>query len=76
MQVQSLGREDPPEEGMGNHSSTLACRIPWTEESGRLCQVALKRFSARPHTHTHTHTTIVNCYISILCFDKFMDTFL
>ena len=30
--VQSLGREDPLEEGMATHSSILAWRIPWTEE--------------------------------------------
>ena len=34
MQVQSLGREAPLEEGMGTHSSILAWRIPWTEEPG------------------------------------------
>ena len=32
--VQSLGREDPLEEGMATHSSILAWRIPWTEEPG------------------------------------------
>ena len=30
------GMEDPLEEGMAAHSSTLACRIPSTEEPGRL----------------------------------------
>ena len=30
-QVRSLGQEDPLEEGMATHSSTLAWRIPWTE---------------------------------------------
>ena len=34
--VQSLGGEDPLEEGMAVHSSVLAWRIPWTEEPGRL----------------------------------------
>ena len=34
--VQSLGPEDPLEEGMVTHSSILAWRIPWTEEPGRL----------------------------------------
>ena len=29
--VQSLGGEDPLEEGMAVHSSILAWRIPWTE---------------------------------------------
>ena len=32
--VQSLGWEDLLEEGMATHSSVLAWRIPWTEESG------------------------------------------
>ena len=36
MWVQSLGREDPPEEVMATHSSILAWRIPWTVEPGRL----------------------------------------
>ena len=34
--VQSLGQEDPREEEMATHSSTLAWRIPWTEEPGGL----------------------------------------
>ena len=32
----SLRQEDPLEESMTTHSSILACRIPWTEESGGL----------------------------------------
>ena len=34
--VQSLGWKDPLEKGMATHSSILAWRIPWTEESGGL----------------------------------------
>ena len=34
--VPSLGWEDPLEEGVATHSSVLAWRIPWTEESGGL----------------------------------------
>ena len=34
--LRSLGREDPLEMGMATHSSTLAWRIPWTEEPGGL----------------------------------------
>ena len=34
--VQSLGWEDPLEEGVAIHSSILAWRIPWTEEPGGL----------------------------------------
>ena len=35
-QVQSLGWEDPLEKEIATHSSTLAWRVPWTEEHGRL----------------------------------------
>jgi len=34
--VQSLGQEDPLEEGMATYSNILAWRIPWTEDPGRL----------------------------------------
>ena len=34
--IQSLGWEDPLEEGMATHSSILAWRIPETEEPGKL----------------------------------------
>ena len=43
MRVQSLGQEDPLEEGMATQSSILAWRIPWTEESGRLQSIVLHR---------------------------------
>ena len=42
-QVQSLGWEDPLEEGMAIHSSFLAWRIPWTEEPGGLQSMGLQR---------------------------------
>ena len=34
--VQALGREDPLEKEMAIHSSTVAWKIPWMEEPGRL----------------------------------------
>ena len=34
--VRSLGQEDPLEKEMAIHSSTIAWKIPWTEEPGRL----------------------------------------
>ena len=34
--VQSLSWEDPLEKEMGTHSSILAWKIPWTEETGML----------------------------------------
>ena len=41
--VRSLGWEDPLEEEMAPHSSTLDWRIPWTEEPGRLQSKGLQR---------------------------------
>ena len=34
--VQSLGQEDPQEEGMTTYSNTFSWRIPWKEKAGRL----------------------------------------
>ena len=41
--VRFLGWEDPLEEGMATHTSILAWRIPWTEESGGLQSIGLQR---------------------------------
>ena len=43
MHVQSLGREDPLEEGMVSHSSILAWEIPLSEEPGGLWSMELQR---------------------------------
>ena len=42
-QVPSLGREHPLEKEMAIHSSTLAWKIPWTEERGRLQSTGSQR---------------------------------
>ena len=62
--VQSLGWEDPLEEGMATHSSILAWRIPWTEEPGGLQSMGSQRvghswatFSLRNY-HLSIHNTI------------------
>ena len=41
--VQSLGWEDPLEKKMVTHSSTLAWKIPWTEEPGGLQSMGSQR---------------------------------
>ena len=41
--VRSLGQEDPLEKEMTTHSSFLAWRIPWMEESGRLHTMGSQR---------------------------------
>ena len=43
MQVQSLGQKEPLEEGMVTHSSILAWRIPWAEETGGLQSIGLHK---------------------------------
>ena len=42
-QVRSLGQEYPLEKEMATHSSTLAWRIPWREEPGRLQSTGSQR---------------------------------
>ena len=39
----SLGQEDPLEKEMATHSSTLAWKIPWIEEPGRLQSMQSQR---------------------------------
>ena len=41
--VRSLGWEDPQEKEMATHSSTLAWKIPWVEEPGRLQSMGSQR---------------------------------
>ena len=59
MQVQSLGLEDPLEEGMATHFSILENPMDqgvWRATVQEGCKESdrLKRFSL--HTHTHSHT--------------------
>ena len=42
-QVRSLGWKDPLEKEMAIHSSTIAWKIPWTEEPGGLQSKGLQR---------------------------------
>ena len=49
MRVQPLGWEDPLEEEVITHTSLLAWKTPWAEESGRLQSVG----SQESDTYTH-----------------------
>ena len=49
-QVRSLCQEDPLEEEMATHSSSLAWRLLWTEEPGGLLSMGSQR--ARHHLTT------------------------
>ena len=50
--VPSLGQEDPLEKGMAIHSSILAWRIPWTEET----------WQATVHTAAKSQTRLSNLH--------------
>ena len=54
MKVQSLGQEDPLEDSMPTHSSILAWRLPWTEESGGFAIWVHKELDMIASEHIHT----------------------
>ena len=56
-QVRSLGQEDPLEKAMAPHFSTLAWKIPWMEECGRLQSMGSQR--VRHDWATSLHVSIV-----------------
>ena len=51
--VRSLGREDLLEKEMAIHSSTIAWKIPWTEEPGRLQSMGSQRVWQTERVHFH-----------------------
>ena len=62
--VQFLAWKDPLEKGMATHSSILACKILWTEESGGLQssgsqRVELQLRQLSMHVHTLWHTVFI-----------------
>jgi len=50
-QVQSLGQKDNQEEAMAPHSSILAWKIPWAEESGGPQRIGHDLVSERQQLH-------------------------
>ena len=52
-QVRSLGREDPLEKEMATHSSILAWKIPWMEETGGLQSMASPSQDTTERLHFH-----------------------
>ena len=70
--VWSLGQEDPPlEEGLITHSSILAWRIPWTEETGGLWSIGLQRVRHNWSDLACTHAYPQKCSCSRDCRNKF-----
>ena len=69
--VQSLGQEDPLKKAMATHSSTLAWKIPWTAEPGRLQSMGSQRVGhdwVRLFTSLHFWwlKTIQTCCLTVL----------
>ena len=64
MQVQSLGQEDPLEEGMATLSSIPAWRIPWTEEPGGLQSTGSQRVRQDCKYLARTHGSLLTGYSS------------
>ena len=59
-QVRSLGQEDPLEKEMAAHSSVLAWRIPWTEDTSRLQSMGSQRVRHNLATeHTYMQRDLV-----------------
>ena len=54
--VQSLGWEDPLEEGTATDSSILAWKIPWTEETGGATVHGVAKSQTQLSTHVHACT--------------------
>ena len=63
--VWSLGREDPLEKEMAIRSSTIAWKIPWTEEPGRLQSMGSQSWT-RLSDFTYFHLALINWEDSIL----------
>ena len=61
--VRFLGREDPLEKEMTTHSSTLAWKIPWTEECGRL-----QSMGSQSRTRLSDVTFFLSIAIKVLVF--------
>ena len=66
--VRSLGWEDPLEKEMAIHSSTIAWKIPWTEEPGRLQPMGRKESD----TTERLHSLIATGGFLLLAFGDFL----
>ena len=72
MRVRSLGWKRPLEKKVATHSSTLAWKIPWTEEPGgqysswgRKESDMTERSLSLSHTHTYTYSDSSNHNIEL-----------
>ena len=65
--VRSLGWDDPLEKEMAIHSSTIAWKIPWTEEPGRLHSMGSQRVGHNWATELNWTDVNVLCIYPKLC---------
>ena len=65
--VRSLGWEDPLEKEMAIHSSTIAWKIPWTEELGRLQSMGTHKESDTTE-QLHVHVYIIQVSVHLIGF--------
>ena len=64
--VSSPGWEDPLEQEMATHSSTLAWRIPWTEEPGGLQPMGSQRAGHDWVMNTQVHNSVLRGKVASL----------
>ena len=58
--VLSLGWEDPLQKEMAIHSRTIAWKIPWTEEPGRLQSMGHKESDTTERLHFHLLSRVIS----------------
>ena len=68
--VRYLGQEDPLEKEMATHTSTIAWKIPWTEEPGRLQSMG-SQSQTRLSDFTFTFTDLGSSSFSVIIFLPF-----
>ena len=66
--VRSLGQEDPLEKEIAAHSSTLAWKIPWTEEPGRLQSMGLQRVGHDLSTEQQQYNVVYVTLVYFICY--------
>ena len=63
--IRSLGQEDPLEQGIATHSSTLAWKIPWTEEPGRYSPWGRKKSDKTERLHFLSFTSLPSHWVML-----------
>ena len=63
--VRALGWEDPLEMEMAIHSSTIAWKIPWTEEPGRLQSMGSQRVGHDGATSFSLSFSFIHTYMYV-----------